>query len=395
MPATDSDFNTFLQAIRLPPVQATACQEAHRDMRERLADDADIKEVMLATFLQGSLQRATCIAPSNGEKSDVDLVVATRLDEEEHSPPALAWQRFAPFLDRHFKEGEKRRWRPQGRSVRVFYPGPTELESVELDLVLTSAPSEAAEGFLMAHPNLEDPNFDPLVIEARDVEHVRKAAMRADSWKTEALRIPDRERKIWEKTDPLEQIRWTRRKNASTDGHYTHTVMALKWWQRMTDGVKRPKGYTLEAIVGACCPDRITSLGEGVAATLCKIEDVYAEDARQKRVPFVPDVGTGLNALARISPEEFGAFYVAAAEAARIARRAVVASSREDACRAWRLMFGANFPTHSDPPPAPPPKLAFPGASPPPARPIATLTGVSAGFTPPNVPARVGDPRFA
>lgn len=393
MPATDTDFNTFLQAIRIPEAQAKACQAAHRDMRERLAGDKDIKEVTIATFLQGSLQRATCIAPANGEKSDVDLVVATRLKEAEHSPPALAWQRFAPFLDEHFRKGETRLWRAQGRSVRVLYPGPTEIESVELDLVVTSAPSEAVEGFLLSHPSLDDEDYDPLLAEARDRTMMRKAAaFRADSWKTEPLRIPDRERKVWERTDPLEQIRWTRRKNARTDGHYTHAVMAIKWWQRLQDNVERPKGYPLEAIVGACCPDDIANLGAAIAETFTRIEETYADAVKLGRVPVVPDVGTGLDVLARIAPHDFSVFYTAAVEAAKIARHAAAASSREDACRAWRLLFGTKFPSYEEPLP-PPPKVSVP---PPPPRPTATVSvSTPPAYVAPAAPARVGNPRFA
>ncbi|MDP2316699.1 MAG: hypothetical protein Q8P41_27640 [Pseudomonadota bacterium] len=402
MPATDSDFNAFLQSIYLSDRQAKACQEAHRHMRELLADDPDIKEVVVSMFLQGSIKRATTIAPAKGEKSDVDLVVATVLDEKEHSP-IMAWQRFAPFLDRHFVKDGKRLWRPQGRSVGVSYPGPTDDESVELDLVVTSIPSEAIQGLLMQGPFDADDNYDPLLEKSESRELMRKAAMRADAWKTEALRIPDRERRVWENTDPLAQIRWTWRKNARTDGHYTHTVMALKWWQRMNDNVKRPKGYTLEAIVGACCPDKIANLGEAVAATLTQIEELYAEDARQKRVPYVPDVGTGLNVLARISPDDFGAFYAAAVQAARVARYAVSASSREEACRAWRLLFGQSFPPYEEPIPAAASRVVAPVAAAfaglphpePIRRPVVTVSDPTPGYASPTAPARVGNPRFA
>lgn len=57
---------------------------------------------------------------------------------ENEFDPATAMERFVPFLNRHY-EGK---WRPQGRSFEI------ELSYVSLDLVVTSAPSEAEIGVL-------------------------------------------------------------------------------------------------------------------------------------------------------------------------------------------------------------------------------------------------------
>lgn len=377
MAAHADDFVTFVRKISLPADQARACDTAFKEMQALLQSEPEIKEVLVATFLQGSLKRATCVAPANGEKSDVDLVVATRISEVDHSPPTLAWQRFAPFLEKHFGKLEQGRWKPQGRSVRVSYPDLG--GGVELDLVLTSAPSEAVVGLLQNNPTLDDPSYDPLVGFEGDVELLRKAASFMEGWQVAALRIPDRERQVWENTDPLEQIRWTRRKNALTNGLYTQVVMALKWWQRCREDLVRPKGYTLEAIVGHCCPDHTTDLGRAIADTLDRIATAYEEDVARERVPTLPDVGTGLNVLSRVEFADFKAFHTAAREAAGLARHAVLPeTTREDACRTWGLLFGAAFPKHREPLPPPPP---------PPSRPPLV--------TSPDQPAKVTPTRFA
>ena len=44
-----------------------------------------------------------------------------------------------------------------------------------------------------------------------------------------------------------------------------NVVKALKWWRLLDRPGEYPKGYPLEHIIGACCPDGIASVAEGVA----------------------------------------------------------------------------------------------------------------------------------
>lgn len=373
MPAHRDDFDAFLSNISISNPQLDACRAAHQEVNTLLAKDAETGPVILGTFIQGSLKRGTCVRAVNDHKSDIDLVVATALDEDEHTPPALAWERFAPLLERTYGPQGKR-WRAQGRSVRLDFPGPTEERCVELDLVVTSAPSEAMIGLLRKDRWLLDPDPDPLATRTVIAKAIHDSRMDA-SWKLEPLRIPDREKKVWEDTHPLAQIEWTADKNRSTNGHYTHVVQALKWWQRVGEDFSRPKGYALEAIVGACCPDGLSDLGEGIALTLAEIVRRYEDEFRSGATPAIADMGSGLNVLSRVQPEDFRVFYAAAKVAAHIAEEAASTGSRERACTLWRQLFGTTaFPARRDPPP-----------------PI----GSNGGFQQPKAPASPTPTRFA
>ncbi len=77
--------------------------------------------------------------------------------------------------------------------------------------------------------------------------------------------IMNREAEKWDKTHPLEQIRWTAEKNRNCNTHYVNVVKALKWWRKTQyPDMKHPKSYPLEHFIGDCCPDGITSVAEGV-----------------------------------------------------------------------------------------------------------------------------------
>ena len=67
---------------------------------------------MLALFLQGSYCRSIAVKPQNGNKSDVDVIVVTKLDSEKYTLEE-ALNLFVPFLDKHYKD----KYRIQGRSI--------------------------------------------------------------------------------------------------------------------------------------------------------------------------------------------------------------------------------------------------------------------------------------
>ena len=87
--------------------------------------------------MQGSYRRSTAVKPKNGNKSDVDVIVVTKLDSEEYTPEE-ALDLFVPFLDKYYNG----KYRIQGRSIGIS------LSYVDLDIVPTSAPSESETGIL-------------------------------------------------------------------------------------------------------------------------------------------------------------------------------------------------------------------------------------------------------
>jgi hypothetical protein len=343
-----SYFEDFLQDIRPTENQNKDYKDGHTRLRQRLNADATLKPLIVSTFLQGSYRRATAVKPKSNKRADVDVIVVTRLSKEEYTPEK-ALDVFVPFLDTHYKG----KWELQGRSFGIS------LSYVDLDLVITAAPSESQVGILEAKSLTADFSLE----EETDwrlvqgwIPHVErvtfsdemlvKALQSQPEWKTEPLYIPNREAECWEQTHPLEQIRWTRDKNKATNGHYVNVVKAIKWWRRVNHATpKYPKGYPVEHLVGVCCPDGITSVAEGVVSVLETIVSDYASYAEKEEVPFLEDHGVPThNVMGRVDGADFAEFYEQVKSAADLARTALDEEDVKESALKWRELFGSCFP---------------------------------------------------
>lgn len=349
MTALPTYFTDFLRAIRLDDELTQELQEAHRELTERLEADPGLKPIFIDTFLQGSYKRATIVDPGAEDLADVDVVVVTGLSEQVHPDPGAAMDLFVPFLDRNYKH----LWESQDRSFGI------KQGRVWLDMVITSAPSEAMKNVL-AYRSVrtrgtieEDREFrirkawtEP---EKRGAPHTHQLLLEAEGqplggWSEDPLRIPDRSRRCWEPTHPLAQIDWTADKNRRTNGHYIHVVRALKWWRQRQPLPKYPKGYPLESLVGDACPDGILTVAEGVVKTLETLEDRWRETAADRQPPYVKDHGVDQNVLARISGEEFSKFYALLGPALDTARLALETEDKVQSVLLWQQLFGGRFP---------------------------------------------------
>lgn len=335
-------FNDFLKNIRLTTNQTNCLISGHKLLRKRLKEDEDLSKIIVSTFLQGSYRRATAVRPKGESRSDVDVIVVTRLSMEEYSDPEKALQVFVPFMDKHYKD----KYEIQGRSIGIS------LSDVDLDVVITATPSESAIGILESASVTDEHTLDELdtwslrkswgVMEERNetaLFFTTNADNNEPEWKTEPLWIPDREAEEWKQTDPLAQIKWTQDKNKSCNRHYVNVVKAIKWWRRINDVPKYPKGYPVEHLIGLCCPDNIQSIGEGVTAVFEKIVQDYKEK------PIMADHGVpDHDVMARVSEEEYAEFYKIVQYAATLARKATDANTIADSVKTWRELFGNKFP---------------------------------------------------
>lgn len=373
-----SDFETFLSEIRPTENQQKDLQTGHQTLRDRLNSDETLKSIRISDFLQGSYRRSTAIRPNAGKRSDVDIIVVTKLHEDEFTPGA-AMDVFKPFLEKYYKG----KWRPQGRSFGI------ELSYVELDLVITSCPSLSELGVFKTEAVMSDDSIEL----ARDwrlneswvalAERFYRAdagiklakSMQEPEWKTEPLRIPDREADLWEPTHPLEQIRWTRDMNSRCNGHFVNVVKAIKWWRlEKFDEPKHPKGFPLERLIGECCPnDGISSVAEGITRTLETIVTKYAATVSVRGKPKLPDYGVETHdVFKRITASDFAAFYEQVVGGASLARRALDSQDRTESGKLWIELLGSKFPNPPD------------GGS-----------ATRAGFSSPTAPAEPGNGRFA
>ncbi|MCA9719105.1 MAG: nucleotidyltransferase [Myxococcales bacterium] len=317
-----SSFSEFISGISPTPTQRENAISGHRTLRERLQADPDLSSRIVAVFIQGSYRRATAVRPVNGTRSDVDLVVVTDLPRDRVTPSqALAY--FRPFLRRHYHG----KWATRGRSLGI------ELSRVDLDLVVTSAPSAA---------HLLRSEFTVDAIDER-----RASPAEAAAWKLEPLYIPNRETSRWEPTHPLAQIAWTREKNARCNGYFVHVVKAIKWWRRTQINLpKHMKSYPLEHVIGFCCPDGIRSVAEGITRTFETIAAGFRPFTMLEKKPALPAHGVpNQDVLARVPSSDFLAFVNAAQNAARLARGALSQLDPRVAALRWRALLGHPFPT--------------------------------------------------
>ena len=103
------------------------------------------------------------------------------------TPPEDALNKFIPFLDKYYKG----KYRKQGRSFGIS------LSYVDLDIVPTSAPSEAVQEELSSEELVSEFSIEENLAFFTDSDK--------SSWKNEPLLIPDREANTWEKTHPLDK----------------------------------------------------------------------------------------------------------------------------------------------------------------------------------------------
>jgi len=347
-----SDFATFLREIRLTENQRAELRDGHARLRKRLKDNADLAPIIVSDFLQGSYRRHTAVRPKNDSRADVDIIVVTKLHEDEYTPEK-AMDLFEPFLKEHYSG----KWRRQGRSLGM------ELSTVDFDLVITSAPSESEVGILQS----ESVTTDEDIVEAADWRLHRswlslsdrtrsdaavllKEAKDQPEWQVKPLRIPDRDADKWDDTHPLEQILWTRDKNKATEGHFVNVVKALKWWRLVNyEEFKHPKGFPLERIIGECCPSGIGSVAEGIVLTLDAILSNCGVYYLTNTKPLLPDYGVpDHDVLGRLSVEDFGKFYEQAKEGAELARQAYDSNDRTESGNLWRQLLGNKFPQPPD-----------------------------------------------
>jgi hypothetical protein len=268
---------------------------------------------------------------------------------------------------------------------------------VKLDLVITAAPSEAeqdryAAASILTEASLEDLTDWRLVkswvdLESRARPGVRELLLQAEreeQWKMEPLLIPDRDADDWQPTNPLEQIRWTWEKNRQCNRHYVNVVKALKWWRHLNPTPKYPKGYPLEHLIGACCPDGITSVAQGVTLALETFVAEYQGYADAMQVPYLKDHGVDQDVLRRVSGEDFAAFHALAKGAAKIARQALDTTDEKASADAWRRLLGGRFPEAPDRGPQGPSSEGGPGGG-----------SDKGGFTPRAAPTVISGGRFA
>lgn len=363
-------FEDFLCEVRMTSNQRKEAKKGHETLRGRLTNDEDLKGCIVSTFIQGSYRRATAVRPKGGKRSDVDVIVVTNLDPDDNTPREVL-ERFKNRLETYYPG----KCKLQGRSVGI------ELSHVDLDVVVTSAPSEAAKQAAQSDLIRNDSFLDEDLNWSGLATILEASAGEGKGWSSEPLQIPDRETQEWQRTDPLAQIAVAAEKNQACNGHFVNVVKALKWWRVGHEELpKYPKGYPFERLITECCPDGISSIAEGVTLTLESFVSQYGYYVEISRVPELPDYGVPEHdVLKRVEFEDFEKLFRAVEEAAAKARAALDEQDKNKSVCLWRDLFGGKFPE-------PPGGCTKQGSD---------DSGAGAGFSEPTSSSDPGRKRFA
>ena len=345
-----AQFSEFLREIRPTDRQKEDWKTGSNTLRSRLVADKGLNEIVIATFLQGSVRRSTAIRPTGDKRPDVDIVVVTDIDYEK-TTPQQAMDKFVPFLERHYPG----KWRPQGRSFGI------ELSYVDLDLVITALPTDPASrqamerlyrsNSVLTTNTLEEDTTWRLNERWQPTQFGAQPQLLDDApssnWRPNPLYLPDRDVGNWGRTHPLAQIQWTAQKNRACGGHYVNLVRATKWWrqQNAESLPKYPKGYPLEHMIGHVLQDGTASMAAGFVQVLETMRDKWLYSAAFGNVPVLEDHGVPEhNVLKRLSAEDFKAFHTAVSTAADRAREALESEDAQKSGELWQKLLGTKFP---------------------------------------------------
>lgn len=348
-------FKDFLASIRPTDPQKENWRSSSTTLRNRLGADEKLSDIVVSTFLQGSVRRSTAIRPLGDKRPDVDIVVVTNLDHERETARE-AMDRFIPFLKKWYPG----KWKPQGRSFGI------EMSLVDMDLVITALPADRASRAFMESlyrsqavetlATLEEasdwrlnedwqPTRPGLLGEPVYGKLVEDSPR--EKWQPHPLWLPDRDVDGWGRTHPLAQIQWTAAKNRANDRTYVDIVRAMKWWRQThcDDLPKYPKGYPLEHMIGHVLRDGTRSTAQGIVQVLESMRDDWAHFAAAHSKPTLCDHGVPEHdVLKRLDVADFRAFHAATADAAEVARDALDSNDAQESAKLWQELFGARFP---------------------------------------------------
>ncbi|UQN10207.1 hypothetical protein [Deinococcus sp. QL22] len=368
------EFDEFDRLIRPLNQTLKAAQRAHLDVRGRIGNDAALSDLHVADFLQGSYARYTMVKPGLDEygdlkKADVDIVLVTNVSEDDYEPEDVL-RIVLNWLEKEYGKGCAE---IQSRSVKLSLP------DVEVDLVPTSAPSEAqkaallryTENALQAETRSADRSDDVL----NPDEVFGPSGLPDDQWALEPLRIPDKDAQEWQDTHPLATLEFTVEKNSHCNKKFLRVARALKWWRRQAaqqpGASKYPRSYPIEHMAGDHCPTDFSSIAEGLTRTFQNMRAAYGKFYPHTKAPMPPRGldGSEADVLSRLTQEDFNAFYEELCTASDLAMKALTWGNRREAAQMWREILGDEFKV-------------------PPALPASTTTAAAAagGFVEPKAP---------
>lgn len=302
-------FKEFLHNIEPAPDAVVYAQEAHKPVREALADDEKFGQYVENTFLYGSYKRHTAV----GAIKDVDIVVLTNFDiTDPNNTPQSVLRKLKAALARHYDDPENPEY--QRRSIRINDPLP---HHPDVTMTLDIIPAVSING------------------------------------ENQPLRVPDREVKEWIESHPKGHIAATTALNADGvgNGKFVPLAKMMKWWWKYQCEVRqpdverpKPKGFWIECLTGQCFDPNQSDWADHFIAVLANIKARYENVSEPPQLldPGLPSQTVKTN----MTLEEFQIFMTAVTESLV---KALAAREEQDEVQSsvlWRELFGDEFPLY-------------------------------------------------
>ena len=284
----EKDFEEFLHNIEPSPTTKKYVSSIQTNLRDFLESHDVYKEKVIETFLTGSYAKHTCIRPTKYDgKTDVDIVVVTNYTEQDDSKEVL--DELYMVCKEEYKNVTK-----QSRSIGI------EMEGTEIDVV----------------PMIED----------------KIASM---------YKIGNKRDGNWKKTNPKRHIEWCTKINKENNDKFVRIVKIFKWWRKNNcpDGVKYPKGITLEKIIADNLYDCNNTYENITFNTMKNITNAFRSYIENGIKPVVSDPGIPTDNLSDCYEfEDFKEFYK------NLENHINILEESNFSNESWRKVLGTEFP---------------------------------------------------
>lgn len=282
------DFKAFLSDIEPSTTTVNSISSAHSSLRGFLEKHDEYSAHCANTYLSGSYAKHTAIRPAkDNDNRDVDIIIETDYTTDADPADVIIELRDALLNSSKYQSAHL-----QSHSIGIT------MQKLDIDVV----PLAVGDG------------------------------------KTYIGCIDDGS---WNETDPKGHKEWSTETNDTYNGRYKPVVKIMKWWrhQNCPEGIRWPKGITLEKIIADCYPSELTKYEDILFGLLQNIVDQYSEDIDLSIIPFVEDPKVSGNDLSfGYALEDYESFLQGVKNSLKILQDSGSCN------QAWRDILGDRFP---------------------------------------------------
>lgn len=295
--AKQKDFDAFLSNIEPSKSTVQYISSVQKNLRDYLKSHDTYAEIHKDTFLSGSYAKDTSIRPRKSDKKrDVDIIVVTAHNISNNSKDVIEEIRDVLLQSKTYSTATT-----QHHSVGI------DMGQISIDVV----------------PVIPDTDDDQMYY------------------------IGDSETGDWLKTDPKGHKAWSTQINKDNNNAYKPLVKMFKWWRHINcpEGIKYPKGITLEKIVADNLGDSSLSTEDYMIETMERIVSAYKESyvdlGSNPTIEDPSEIIEENDLLDGYSEEDFSAFIY------KLDEHIKLLNDEGTENETWRKILGEEFPKAS------------------------------------------------